>query len=65
MRNPIWVNSAGRMVCAGSETLLMGSEDGGGRGTEQVTSIMAKGKKFGIKEKLIFAQRFQIICGYE
>lgn len=53
------------MVCAGSETLSMGSEDGGGRRTEQVSSIMAKGKKFGIKEKLIFAQRFQIIYGYE
>lgn len=35
---------------------MMGSEDGVGRGTEQVTSITAKGKKFGIKEKLIFAQ---------
>lgn len=43
----------------------MGSEDGGGRGTQQVASIMAKGKKFEIKEKLIFAQRFQIMCGYE
>lgn len=64
-RNPIWVNSAGRMVCAGSESLLMGSEDGGGRGTEQVASIMEKGKTFEIKEKLIFAQRFQTMCGYE